>query len=110
MTSKNNDSQQKQYLFDNPKNVSRVIRLLVAICMLLFVLDFILHRHSSHPWEHIPGFYALYGFIGCVLLVIFAKWLRLVVKRPEFYYSKTTQNKKQYNGHEHKEGANDVAP
>jgi len=77
---------QRKHLFDDAKNVIRLIRLLSAICALLFVLDFILHRHSSHPLESIPGFYPLFGFVGCVLLVLIAKWMRLFLKRPETYY------------------------
>ena len=76
----------KKYLFDNKKNVNRVIHSLWAICVLLVILDFILHRHVSHPFENLPAFYPLYGFIGCVLLVIIAKWMRAILMRPESYY------------------------
>ena len=78
--------QQKTHLFDDPKNVTRLIRLLSAICAMLFALDFILVRHGSHPLDSSPGFYAFYGFVACVLLVIIAKWLRVVLMRPENYY------------------------
>jgi hypothetical protein len=30
----------------------------------------------------------VYGFVGCVLLVLIAKLLRRLVKRPENYYGK----------------------
>ncbi|WDE09036.1 hypothetical protein SG34_030125 [Thalassomonas viridans] len=108
--SQQNSSQEREHLFDKPENVRRVIRLLVAVCVLLFGLDFILHRHSSHPWEYIPGFYAYYGFIGCVLLVVIAKWLRLVVKRPEDYYRQEEQDNGVKREQENKEGGSDVAP
>ena len=84
--------QQQKHLFDKPSNVTRVIRLLLALCMLLFALDFVLQRHSSHPWETIPGFYALFGFIGCVLLVIIAKGLRRLLMRPTNYYTQHKQD------------------
>ena len=32
------------------------------------------------------GFYAIYGFVACVLLVVLAKVMRKVVMRPETYY------------------------
>lgn len=76
----------KTYLFDNPKNVSRLIRSLYIICAMLFVADFFVHRHTVHPWEDFTGFYALYGFIACVILVVMAKWLRKLVMRKEDYY------------------------
>ena len=79
--------QKRKYWLDEKKNVSLLIRALVLCCGLLLVLDFVLHRHISHPIEKLPGFYPLYGFVGCVLLVIIAKWLRLWLMRDEDYYS-----------------------
>ena len=84
-----------KHLFDNKKNVKRVIYALYIICALLFVLDFVVHRHASHPLDTMPGFYPLYGFVGCVLLVIIAKWLRKFIKRSEHYY---TDNKNKSTG------------
>ncbi len=77
---------EKQYLFDNPRNVSFVLRSLYIICILLVLLDFILHRHVVHDWEHLTGFYALFGFIACVAIVLTAKQLRKILKRKEDYY------------------------
>jgi hypothetical protein len=76
----------KQHLFDNPRNVRLVVRVLVTCCAILFGLDFLLHRHVEHPWESFPGFYAIYGFIACVILVMLARELRKVVMRDEDYY------------------------
>lgn len=77
---------QRRYLFDEPRNVRRVVRGLVALCIVLIGLDLILHRHVVHPWEDVFGFYALYGFVACVLLVLLAKELRTLLKRDECYY------------------------
>ena len=81
-----NEPKQKQHLFDNPRNVSIVLRSLYIICILLVLLDFILHRHVMHEWEHLTGFYAIFGFVACVLLVLGAKQLRNLVMRKEDYY------------------------
>lgn len=79
---------EKQYLFDKPQNVKRLMRIFYSICGLLLVLDFIIHRHTYHSWENLWGFYPLYGFVGCVVLVIIAKWMRTFLMRPEDYYLK----------------------
>lgn len=76
----------KKYLFDNPKNVKRFLYFLYASCALLFVLDFVLHRHAIHNWENLWGFYPIYGFISCVVLVLMATWMRTFLMRPEDYY------------------------
>lgn len=40
-----------------------------------------------HAWDRIPGFYAVYGFLGCILIIVVAKglgkaWLQ---KREDYY-------------------------
>lgn len=77
---------ERKHLFDNPRNVSRLLHVLYACCFILLILDFILHRHVSHLWEGITGFYPLFGFIACVSLVLIARQLRRVLKRDEDYY------------------------
>ena len=81
-----NTSDKKQYLFDNPRNISRLLGGFYVICLLLLVLDFILHRHVAHRWEGFTGFYALFGFIACVALVLIATQLRKILMRKEDYY------------------------
>lgn len=80
------DTEEKQHLFDKPRNVSRLLGGFYTICILLFVLDFILHRHVEHSWEGYTGFYALFGFVACVTLVLIAKLLRRILMRREDYY------------------------
>lgn len=79
---------EKQYLFDNPKNIKRLLYIVYACCILLVLLDFVIHRHIYHSWESLFGFYAIYGFIGCVVLVLIAKWMRTFLMRDEDYYDR----------------------
>lgn len=76
----------KHHFFDKPGNVQIVLYALYGCCGLLFILDFIIHRHTVHPWEGLLGFYAVYGFVGCVALVIVSTWMRSVLMRKEDYY------------------------
>lgn len=73
---------------DRPGNVTRLYRGLCALAAALFALDWIVHRHEDLSLATAHGFYALYGFFACVLLVLVAKGLRRVVKRPEDYYER----------------------
>jgi hypothetical protein len=51
------------------------------------IAEFFVHKHPHFPWEQWWGFYAVYGFVACVLLVLVAKYiLRPIVKRREDYY------------------------
>ena len=76
----------KQHLFDNPRNVSLVIGSLYSVCILLFLLDFILHRHVTNKWDGFTSFYALFGFIAYVTIVLVATQWRKLVKRKADYY------------------------
>ena len=80
------DEQEKTHLFDRQENVERLLRVFYAICILLALADFVVHRHIGFDWEKIPAFYALYGFVACVLLVLIAKQMRKVLMRREDYY------------------------
>ena len=58
-----------------------------SFCAILFLLDFVFHKHNHFDWEEWPGFYAIFGFAACVMLVLIAKYvLRPMVKREENYY------------------------
>ena len=73
---------------DYPKNVDRIVYTLYGVCVLLIVIDPFVHKHSPFAIEHAWGFYAFYGFIACVGLVLTSKWLRTILMRPEDYYDK----------------------
>jgi hypothetical protein len=72
--------------FDKPANVKKLLRGLYAICTTLVVLDFVIHRHTVLRVEHVWGFYAIYGFVACVSLVLTATQMRKVLLRDEDYY------------------------
>lgn len=76
----------KVHIFDKPQNVRRVLWALVAVCIVTIGADFVYHRHIVHPWEGVWGFYAFYGFVACVVLVLVAKEMRKLLMRAEDYY------------------------
>lgn len=71
---------------DKPENVQRIIYALCAACALFALLDLIAPRKSAFYFDAWPGFYAGFGFICCVGLVLAAKLLRRLVMRREDYY------------------------
>jgi len=51
--------------------------------------EFILPVDPAHQdwWNGIPAFFAFYGFIGCLLIIVFAKSLgKLFLRKREDYY------------------------
>jgi len=73
----------KKYFFDKPKNIRWMMRSFYAICILLVIADFIIIPLDG---ETVPAFYAIFGFVACVVLVVLAKAMRKVVMRQEDYY------------------------
>ena len=46
-------------------------------------------EHHHHWWDMIPGVYAIYGFIGCILIVKVSKlYGKKIAFRDEEYYDK----------------------
>jgi hypothetical protein len=72
--------------FDRPKNLKAMAAILIAALIGLLIFDFFVHKHPFFGWDGLPTFYAFYGFVGCVLLVVIAKNIRPFLKREEDYY------------------------
>ena len=77
---------EKPHFFDKPANVKKFLRGFYIICAILLTVDLVHHRHVTHDWENLFGFYAVYGFVACVLLVEIAKLMRAVLMRAPDYY------------------------
>lgn len=73
---------------DKPANQRLIRRILFGACVLLVIADFVVHRHISTDIERVPAFYALYGFVALVGVVMAAKGLRRLVMRDEDYYDR----------------------
>ena len=77
----------KKHVFDDPRNVKRLLVAFFTVVGLLLCLDFFVHKHTHFPWEEGFGFYAIFGFVACVCLVLAAKYvLRPLVMRGEDFY------------------------
>lgn len=96
-TRKTTETQQPDF-FDRPETIRWILRVFYLLCALLVAGDFLIHRHIYTDIETIPAFYAIYGFVACVVLVILAKLLRVWLMRAEDYYdaneSEQTQDSK----------------
>ena len=80
------NTQREVTFFDQPRNVALILKTFYALCIILVLLDFFVHRHIYVYFETIPAFYAFYGFVACVVLVVLAKIMRKGLMRDEHYY------------------------
>jgi hypothetical protein len=66
--------------------LSYVVLALLVLCDFLFV-----SKEHAHTWPemNIPGFWAIFGFTACVLIIIISKWYgHLGIMTREDYYDK----------------------
>jgi hypothetical protein len=82
------DRAEGRYWLDDPRNVTKIVWTLAAVCAALFFADAFYDKHGHFAIEHVFGFYGLFGFIVCVALVLAAKWMRTFLMRPEDYYDR----------------------
>ena len=81
------DMNEELGMFDKPRNVKRLLYTFYACVVVLLLIDLFYHKHAIFAWEGYFGFYSVYGFVACVILVILAKYvLRPLVMRKEDYY------------------------
>ena len=56
----------------------------VLTCILGFVFP---NAHPHFWWQNVPAFYALFGFLGCLLIILLAKALgHFWLQKKEDYY------------------------
>ena len=79
---------ERRYWLDEPKNVDRIAYSLYGVCGFLLAIDVFVTRHAPFAVEHFFGFYAIFGFVAYVALVVAAEALRAAVMRPEDYYDR----------------------
>ncbi len=63
------------------------MKALFAACLtLVLAAGFVVVGHPHFAVERIVGAYAVYGFAACAALILVAKLLGLLLKRPDGYY------------------------
>lgn len=83
-----------------------VIWICCGVLALLIVLDAIpaiVDKEDAHTApEHWPGFWSLFGFIGCVAIIIISKWFgHAGIMVREDYYENPSAPAKSEGGHTH---------
>jgi hypothetical protein len=80
------DSDQELHWLVRPKTIRLLWWLFSAILALTLIAQFYVHIHEYFTVDGWPGFYAIFGFLSCVAMVVFAKVLGFVLKRPDNFY------------------------
>ena len=75
-----------EYLKARPQTVKQVCYGLIALIFLWSTIA--VDTHHAHTWlEKIPGFWSIFGFVSCIVLIFVAGWFgRSGIQTREDYY------------------------
>ena len=75
------------------KRLKSVVRICLALLALLILADglFVNKDHAHTQMERVPGFWSLFGFVGCVLIILLSKWYGHagIMTREDYYEAST---------------------
>ncbi len=77
-----------EYLRNHLKTVVRVCLGVLALLMLLDALPFVVNKEEAHTHlEHFPAFWSVFGFLGCVAIILVSKWFGHagIMQREDYY-------------------------
>jgi len=77
---------QRPHWLDQPRNVKRLWRGFLGVLSLTVLAQLMVQLHPHFAVESVFGFYAWFGFFACAAMIIVAKALALLLKRPDSYY------------------------
>jgi hypothetical protein len=77
-----------QFLRDRLKTVVWISCAVLALVVVLDAIPAVVDKEHAHTApEHWPVFWAVFGFVGCVLIIILSKWYgHLGIMTREDYY------------------------
>ena len=71
---------------DEPRNIRLLIIVGLIVLALTVIADLFYRGRPRFVVDSWFGFYAWYGFLTCLVMVLFAKLLGFVLKRDDRYY------------------------
>jgi hypothetical protein len=77
-----------EWLRNRLKAVIWVACIALAVLVALDAIPGVVDKEHAHTEaEHFPAFWAVFGFVGCVLIIILSKWFGHagIMKREDYY-------------------------
>ncbi len=81
-----NESQHDDHWLARPKTIKLLWRVFAAVLALLVIAQAFVYIKGYFGVDTWFGFGAVFGFLSCLAMVLFAKGLGYVLKRDEDYY------------------------
>lgn len=77
-----------EYLRQRLPAVIRVCYGVLALLVVVDALPFLVNKEHAHTAvEHLPGFWSVFGFVSCALIIFVSKWYGHagIMKREDYY-------------------------
>jgi len=74
--------------------MKRILVIILTALVASILIDLLLiENNGDFAWSNISGFFALFGFIGCIALILISKWLgHHWLQRKEDYYDRNNDD------------------
>lgn len=76
----------KSHWLDEPRHVKLLWRIFLAVLVLIVAVGALIPLHPHFEIESTFGFYAWFGFLACGVMIVVAKAMALLLRRPDTYY------------------------
>ena len=78
----------EDYWLVRPRTIRGLWIVFIVVLATTVLADLFIDHHGKFGVDGTIGFYAWYGFLSCVCLVVVARALGVVLKRPADYYDR----------------------
>ena len=72
---------------DKPRNLRLLWRLFLAVLALTVLAELAIQLHPRFAIEGVFAFHAWFGLLSCAAMILAARGLGLLLKRPDDYYA-----------------------
>ena len=76
----------EQHWLTRPDTIRKLWALLIALLAAVLVAELFVAPEVHFAVERLFGVYALFGFVTCAVLIVLAKAIGVLLKRPDTYY------------------------
>ena len=83
-----NETKQTDYWLARPSTIKLLWRIFIVVLVVLVLAQALIYVKGYFGVDGWFGFGAVFGFLSCLAMVLFAKGLGYVLKRPEDYYDR----------------------
>ena len=85
------NTRHREHWLVRPQSIKALWIGFIVVLLLVVLGDFFIHTHVAFEIDGTFGFYAWYGLVTCIAMIVAAKALALLLKRPDDYYDAGTR-------------------